>query len=157
MGYIDQLPLREQINALEGFLIENKKHLVKFYENNKRYTSSPFEKKMTKILEDNFEKDLREEFDSFLLFDKVQASTWNKPIVIFPDLKRIGEFKEFPKDSLVMPYTIDKKIGKFCFEMNGPHHYFQNEENQYFLDGYARLKKYFMEKIGLSYIEIPYF
>lgn len=69
----------------------------------------------------------------------------------------IEELKDFPLEKLVFPYTIDKKIGKYCFEVNGPTHFNVDEKNNYFLDGITSLKKFFIEKLGLVYVNIPYY
>lgn len=73
------------------------------------------------------------------------------------DLSKISENMEFLKETIVNPYTVDFRVGKYCFEINGPYHYCIDQEGNYIMNGKSQKKKEFLEKIGFIYIEIPFF
>ena len=65
--------------------------------------------------------------------------------------------KDFTLKCMLIPYTLDILSGDLAFEVNGPHHYFKDTKTgKYLLNGQSKLKKEFIDSVGLRYIEVPF-
>lgn len=65
--------------------------------------------------------------------------------------------KDFTLKCMLIPYTLDILAGNLAFEVNGPHHYFKDLcSGQYQLNGQSKLKRELIDKVGLRYIEVPF-
>lgn len=64
-------------------------------------------------------------------------------------LQRLGQ--------VIVPYTIDRRLGHICFEVNGQYHYnFSIQERRHLIEGTTKMKRRFLQKIGFAYVEIPF-
>lgn len=65
--------------------------------------------------------------------------------------------KDFPVKCLLVPYSVDILADDFAFEINGPFHYSRDSSTgKFYLNGHTKLKKEFIQSLGLKYIEVPF-
>jgi hypothetical protein len=64
---------------------------------------------------------------------------------------------DFGDKCLLIPYSIDVLSGDLAFEVNGPFHYFKDiNTDRFVLNGHTKLKREFINKLKLRYVEIPF-
>lgn len=65
-------------------------------------------------------------------------------------------FKQFGIENVLVPYSLDLLADNLDFEINGPYHYYEAVGLGLRLNGHTKLKKEFVEAVGLTYVEVPY-
>lgn len=72
-------------------------------------------------------------------------------------IEKQQSLKDFPTKCLLVPYSIDILADDYAFEINGPFHYARDCITQKFhLNGHTKLKKEFIQSLGLKYVEVPF-
>jgi hypothetical protein len=152
-------PQRELLR-LKELVIKLQPQILKNYADSKRSQVSQSELLAKKIISENQAYFKFEEIDEekqrviqvenmhFLLLptEKVKDMVVNEQNLI-----------DFGEKCLLIPYSIDILSGDLAFEVNGPFHYFRDINTESFvMNGHTKLKREFINKLKLRYIEIPF-
>jgi len=72
-------------------------------------------------------------------------------------LQKKQSLKGFTENCLLIPYTLDIMADDYAIEVNGPFHYYVNlKTGKRDHNGHSKIKKEFIEKVGLNYIDVPF-
>ena len=149
-----------ELNRYNQILAKYQLEILNNYANSKKSSVSKAETRFKQILQTNKEKlgiDQIEDEDSRVL--ESGKMNW----LLLPTAKvrimveRQENLKEFTTKSLLVPYSIDILAGDNAFEVNGPFHYVRDSKTKtYSMNGHTKLKREFIEGVGLKYVEIPF-
>jgi hypothetical protein len=157
--YIRSAPPLE-LNRYNQILVKHQGDILKNYAQSKKSTVSNAELKFKALLVSHTEKlnlgPISEEASRVLEANKMN---W----LLLPTSKvrsmmeRDESLKDFTTKCLLVPYSIDILSEDLAFEVNGPFHYIKDSKtNSFQMNGHTKLKKEFIEGIGLKYIEVPF-
>lgn len=150
----------QELNRYNQILVKHQSDILHNYANSKKSTVSNAELRFKEILETHREKlavDAIAEDQSRVLESGKMNWLMLPASKVRTMIERQESLKEFTTKCLLVPYSIDILAGNLAFEVNGPFHYVKDSKtNQYQMNGHTKLKKEFIEALGLQYIEIPF-
>ncbi|KAM3132726.1 hypothetical protein pb186bvf_015154 [Paramecium bursaria] len=132
---IDQYP-QNQLEVLSKTINANNLNLAKYHIQMRKFKNS---------------SSLQEEIIGYL--KQLQIKSDKPPYYFIDDI--VDAKQQIQSIEQLIPYSIDYQRGKYCFEINGPLHYIEDEKKRY-LDGLNQRKIQFLQKLGYTFIEIDF-